>query len=118
MPQAPNPHLHSKAGVRKRVLMWWGDNDDGDQGSSPPSWWQRKSRRLSSSWSAKRILGFSGAQLSSSNQYNQDGHGKPQVYFVDNIDDDEKNKIDKGRVFQVMNTCPRLVIERGLMLVH
>ena len=50
-------------------------------------------------WSAKPILGFSGAQLSPSNQYNQDGHGKPQVYLVDNIDDDEKNKIDKGRVF-------------------
>ena len=33
-------------------------------------------------WSAKRILGFSGAQLSPSNQYNQDGHGKRQVYLA------------------------------------
>ena len=40
-------------------------------------------------WSAKPILGFSGAQLSPSNQYNQDGHGKPQVYPADNNDDDD-----------------------------
>ena len=46
---------------------------------------------------SERILGFSGAQLSSSNQYNQDGHAKPQVYFVDNIDDDEKIRGELSR---------------------
>ena len=75
------------------------DQDDQDDQDDARHHHDKESQGAPWLWSAKPILGFSGAQLSPSNQYNQDGHGKPQVYLVDNIDDDEKNKIDKGRVF-------------------
>ena len=72
------------------------DQDDQDDQDDARHHHDKESQGAPWLWSAKPILGFSGAQLSPSNQYNQDGHGKPQVYLADNNDDDDDEGEEEG----------------------